>query len=84
MNPAHIFYARMENGLARQIVTIPIAQQYRAQDYLANDCGLGGEWEAVSETGYRLGAPNTTQLWRGRPAGFDCGCDDGRPFFIVA
>ena len=37
-----------ENNIVVRIVTIPNEQEYRGQEYLANDLGLGGRWIQTS------------------------------------
>jgi hypothetical protein len=37
-----------ENGVVLRVLVVPDAQENRGQDYLANDCALGGTWVQTS------------------------------------
>jgi len=37
-----------ENNIVKQVLVVPDAQEYRGQDFLANDLGLGGTWIQTS------------------------------------
>lgn len=37
-----------ENGIVKQVLVVPNAQEHRGQDFLANDLGLGGTWVQTS------------------------------------
>lgn len=37
-----------ENNLVLQVLVVPNEQEHRGQDFLANDCGLGGTWVQTS------------------------------------
>lgn len=37
-----------ENNTVKQVLVVPDEQEYRGQDFLANDLGLGGRWIQTS------------------------------------
>lgn len=37
-----------ENGIVKQVLVVPDAQEHRGQEFLANDLGLGGTWIQTS------------------------------------
>lgn len=37
-----------ENGIVLQVLVVPDAQEHRIQEYLADDCALGGTWVQTS------------------------------------
>lgn len=37
-----------ENNIVTQVLVVPDEQEYRGQDFLANDLGLGGRWVQTS------------------------------------
>lgn len=40
--------AEVVDGIVVQVLVVPDDQEHRIQDYLANDCGLGGTWIQTS------------------------------------
>ena len=41
-------FAKIENGIVEEITVVANEQEHRGQDFLANDCGLGGTWVQCS------------------------------------
>jgi hypothetical protein len=42
-------FAEIDNdGVVLRVLVVPDAEENRGQDYLANDCGLGGTWVQTS------------------------------------
>lgn len=41
-------FAKIENGVVQEILVVPDEQENRGQEFLANDCGLGGIWVQCS------------------------------------
>jgi hypothetical protein len=41
-------FAKIENNIVTQVLVVDNAQEDRGQDFLANDCGLGGTWIQTS------------------------------------
>ena len=41
-------FAKIENGVVQEILVVPDEQENRGQEFLANDCGLGGRWVQCS------------------------------------
>lgn len=45
-------YAQIdEDGIVLQVLVVPDGQENRGQEYLAEDCGLGGTWVKTSYNG---------------------------------
>jgi len=41
-------FAKIENGIVEEITVVANEQEHRGQEFLANDCGLGGTWVQCS------------------------------------
>lgn len=41
-------FAKIENNIVTQIVVVDNSQEHRGQEFLAEDCGLGGTWIQTS------------------------------------
>lgn len=41
-------FAKIENGVVQEILVVPDEQENRGQEFLADDCGLGGTWVQCS------------------------------------
>lgn len=42
-------FAEIDNdGIVKQVLVVPDAEEHRGQDFLANDLGLGGTWVQTS------------------------------------
>jgi len=44
-------FAQIENNIVTQVLVVDNAQEYRGQEFLANDLNLGGTWVQTSYNG---------------------------------
>jgi hypothetical protein len=41
-------FAEIENNIVTRVLVVPNEQEHRGQEFLANDCNLGGTWIQTS------------------------------------